>query len=62
MTFFNWHPEAGEKIVSRYVWIYPVVAMAITAVVLTVWWIRTRKQQASLFEDADIEMGEITRK
>jgi hypothetical protein len=57
MTFFNWHPEAGERVISPYAWIYPVVAVAITAVVLTVWWIRTRNQRSLVFNESDLEMA-----
>jgi hypothetical protein len=47
MTFFNWHPDAGEDVISPYMWIYPVIVVAVTVAVLAVWCIysKTRKSR-----------------
>jgi hypothetical protein len=41
MTMFNWEAAQGERVVSRYIWIYPVVMIPLTALVLGVWWLYT---------------------
>ncbi|KAK9773193.1 hypothetical protein AB5N19_11829 [Seiridium cardinale] len=38
MSFFNWSPEEGENILSPYVWIYPVITIGVTAIVVVLWW------------------------
>jgi heme/copper-type cytochrome/quinol oxidase subunit 2 len=49
MTFFNWSAADGEQIVSPYLWIYPVLTVTITAIVIACWYffIRRRRAQAS---------------
>ncbi|KAK4185069.1 hypothetical protein QBC35DRAFT_440184 [Podospora australis] len=45
-TFFNWSPSDDEKIVSSYFWVYPVLAVPITAVVVVCWYCTTRRRIA----------------
>ncbi|KAK4235368.1 hypothetical protein C8A03DRAFT_46484 [Achaetomium macrosporum] len=37
MTFFNWNAGDGEHVVSPYLWVYPVLAITITAIVVGFW-------------------------
>ncbi|KAK3346510.1 hypothetical protein B0T25DRAFT_592676 [Lasiosphaeria hispida] len=43
-SFFNWNAPDQEDIVSPYLWIYPVVTIAITLVVLGCWLAFTRRR------------------
>ncbi|KAI0127338.1 hypothetical protein BJ170DRAFT_625050 [Xylariales sp. AK1849] len=49
MSFFNWYPSNGEDVLSPYVWIYPVVTISITLIVIALWYrfIRKRRQDTS---------------
>ncbi|KAK4201888.1 hypothetical protein QBC40DRAFT_170522 [Triangularia verruculosa] len=47
MTFFNWDAPEGEQIVSPYVWIYPVVVIGVTAVVIGTWYYLTKRRCSS---------------
>jgi hypothetical protein len=46
MSFFNWNAHDGERVVSPYLWIYPVLAIAITAVVVGCWFCFMRRRRA----------------
>ncbi|KAF2735556.1 hypothetical protein EJ04DRAFT_491412 [Polyplosphaeria fusca] len=38
MTLFNWTPQTpGDRITSKYFWVYWVVAIPLTALVLIIW-------------------------
>ncbi|KAK3387898.1 hypothetical protein B0H63DRAFT_559337 [Podospora didyma] len=41
-TFFNWSPSEGESFVSSYFWVFAVVALALTGIVVGVWYLATR--------------------
>ncbi|KAK4221269.1 hypothetical protein QBC38DRAFT_377429 [Podospora fimiseda] len=61
MTFFDWKAEPGQHIVSPYFWIYPVLALGITLVVLGLWYFFTRvrpKIALGKGKKGDEEMGE----
>ena len=38
MTMFNWSPSAGQSSVSSYLWVYFVIAVPLTVLVLGIWW------------------------
>ncbi|KAK0724959.1 hypothetical protein B0H67DRAFT_569202 [Lasiosphaeris hirsuta] len=43
-TFFNWNASDTEEIVSPYLWVYPVVTITITLVVVGCWLVFTRRR------------------
>ncbi|KAK4237720.1 hypothetical protein C8A03DRAFT_15766 [Achaetomium macrosporum] len=47
MSFFKWDAAAGEHVVSPYLWIYPVLAISITAIVVGVWLYFTRRRRGA---------------
>jgi hypothetical protein len=56
MTFFNF--QAGEPTVSAQFWIYWVVTVPITAVVVGGWWVWERRRERMYEEeDRDLERG-----
>ena len=62
MTIFNWAPGDGS-IVSKYLWVFLVVAAVLTVLTLLVWQIATcrQKKKAPGFEDLEIGGSEIDR-
>ena len=43
MNMFNWSAQDGSHIESKWLWIYFVVAVPLTAMILVAWWIWTRQ-------------------
>lgn len=48
INMFNWSPSSGQGVVSRYLWIYFVAAIPLTAMVLAVWWVCGRRRGSEL--------------
>lgn len=42
MGLFNWHPKAGEEIMSLYWWVYFAVTGGLTIIVFLVYFFRPR--------------------
>lgn len=57
MTFFNWSPDKGEKILSPWFWIYVVITVAFTLVTMCIWLIFNRR--ISKARKNDLESGSI---
>jgi len=36
-TFFDFNAENPSNIISPYVWVYPTVTIAVTAIVVSIW-------------------------
>jgi hypothetical protein len=45
MSFFNWGAADGKPVVSQYFWIYPILAITITAIVVGTWLYFTRRRR-----------------
>ena len=46
MTMFNWNGQAGEALVSGYIWIYFVATVPLTLFVIAIWWFFTKQSRA----------------
>lgn len=38
MSFFDWNPENGQKVLSPYIWMYVVITAALTGLTLALWY------------------------
>ena len=58
-TFFNFKPSESESVLSPYIWIYPVVTIAVTAVVMFCWiyFTKRRRNQVLSAKSAAIDGG-----
>ena len=45
MGMFNWNSEGGDHIASKWLWIYFVVTVPLTVLILGVWWEWNRRSQ-----------------
>lgn len=52
--FFKFFPEGSSRVVSSWIWVYWVLTIGITMIVLMFWWIFARKRSQALF---DVEHG-----
>lgn len=52
---FNWQAQAGEPVVSKYLWIYFAVTVGITLVVILTWawWNHIVQRKDSTMDEAD---------
>ena len=56
MTMFNWNASQGQHIASKYIWVYFVITIPLTLLILLtwLWWYkrsqRTRQQRWTGFE------------
>ncbi|KAK4160434.1 hypothetical protein QBC43DRAFT_325516 [Cladorrhinum sp. PSN259] len=57
MTFFKWDASDGEKVVSPYIYIYVLLVVGITALVLGCWYIFTKRRRFFAAAKADEEKG-----
>jgi hypothetical protein len=64
MTMFNWAPSAGHGSVSSYIWVYFVLAVPLTALVLVVgwYWHRARARDAKHEGGGDSEELHLPKK
>lgn len=58
MSMFNWGAENGEAVVSKYIWLYFVIAFAVTMIVLGIWviWYKRTQRKESKREDIELAM------
>ena len=69
ITMFNWNANPGQGVVSGYLWVYFVLAVPLTAIVLAIWWISTKRREKELRRQntggssgdllSDVEMGNV---
>lgn len=45
---FNWDANSGQNLASSYVWVYFVVAIPLTVLVVGIWWYWQRRQQKNI--------------
>lgn len=57
--FFRFFPENSTKIVSGWVWLYWVLTLGVTAIVLLVWWFFSKRQGKNVI-DAEWELRPAT--
>lgn len=58
MTFFNFQADDGVAQVSDQFWIYWVVTLPVTAIIVGIWYVWEKKREARYDrEDADLEKG-----
>jgi hypothetical protein len=43
MTMFDWSPEGSRPKVSPYLWVYFVIAISLTGILVLLWWIWWRR-------------------
>ncbi|KAK7427390.1 hypothetical protein QQZ08_006159 [Neonectria magnoliae] len=58
MTIFDWSPKSGT-IVSKYIWVFIVLSLALTIITVLIWYFAThkkKKKEPSIFEEQG--MGE----
>jgi Na+/melibiose symporter-like transporter len=56
MSMFDWQAKDGDTVVSRNIWIYIVVAVVLTCLVLIIWilWFKlTQKKYDTLGKDIE---------
>jgi hypothetical protein len=60
MSMFDWQAEDGGIVVSRNVWIYVVVAVVLTCLVLTIWilWFKWTQKKYDKILGNDIETAD----
>lgn len=53
-TFFDWNGAAGGAIVSKYIWIFAVIAVGLTSMVVGAWYFATRRagKRESTYEES----------
>ena len=45
MTFFDWHPDAGQSMLSPYIWIYVALTLLLTTITMGTWLACSRKRK-----------------
>jgi hypothetical protein len=60
MSMFDWQAEDGGIVVSRNIWIYVVVAVVLTCLVLTIWilWFKWTQKKYDKVLGNDIETAD----
>lgn len=55
MSFFQWNPENGQKMLSPYIWMYVVVTIGLTGLTLALWYFfgRPHRKERAGFEDVE---------
>lgn len=57
MSFFNWSPEQGQEMVSPKFWVYVVVTLAFTLVIICAWIFYNKRATRS--RGRDMESGSV---
>lgn len=60
MSFFDWNPENGQRILSPYIWMYVVITAALTGLTLALWYIFGRlhsTKEKELCDDVEGQAG-----
>ena len=59
MSMFNWGATNGESVVSTHIWVYFVIAIVLTLVVLGIWllWYKWTQKKESERTTKDIEIA-----
>ncbi|KAI1373025.1 hypothetical protein F4677DRAFT_430786 [Hypoxylon crocopeplum] len=52
MDLFDWNAQAGEPVVSKYIWVFVAIAVGLTAITFFVWYRITRRHGNTTDEDA----------
>lgn len=60
MSFFQWNPENGQKMLSPYIWMYIVITVGLTGLTLTLWYFFGRPHLKQKTDCDDVE-GQIER-
>jgi len=56
MTMFNWNASQGQPIASKYIWVYFVITIPLTLLILLTWlWWYKRSQRTHQRRWTDIE-------
>lgn len=55
MSFFDWNPENGQKMLSPYIWMYAVVTAGLTGLTLTLWYFFGRPHLKTKAKCDDVE-------
>lgn len=55
MSFFEWNPENGQKMLSPYIWMYVVITLVLTGLTLVLWYFFGRPHSCGKAECDDIE-------
>lgn len=57
MTMFNWQARDGEPVYSSYLWVYFLVAIPLTILVVALWfwWFRTQEKN----QKHDVELQRL---
>ncbi|KAK7416637.1 hypothetical protein QQX98_005108 [Neonectria punicea] len=61
MTIFDWSPKSGA-IVSKYIWVFIVVSLALTVITVLIWYFATHKKkrkEPSTFEEQGMRKSEL---
>jgi hypothetical protein len=60
MSMFDWQAKDGDAVVSRKFWIYVVVAVVLTCLVLTIWilWFKWAQKKYDKVLGDDIETAD----
>lgn len=60
MSFFEWNPENGQKILSPYIWMYVVITLGLTGLTLALWYFFGSPRLKEKADCDDVE-GQIER-
>lgn len=55
MSFFQWNPENGQKMLSPYIWMYVVITVGLTGLTLTLWYFFGRLNLKEKIDCDDVE-------
>ncbi|KAJ0108555.1 hypothetical protein J7T55_002159 [Diaporthe amygdali] len=55
MSFFDWNPDQGKKILSPYIWMYVVLTAGLTGLTLTLWYFFGRPHLKEKGDCDDVE-------
>lgn len=55
MSFFDWNPDQGKRILSPYIWMYVVLTAGLTGLTLTLWYFFGRPHLKEKGDRDDVE-------
>lgn len=55
MTMFNWQARDGEPVYSTHLWVYFVITIPLTVLVLSVWFWWFRSQEKNQKHDIELQ-------
>ncbi|KAI1465106.1 uncharacterized protein F4812DRAFT_132311 [Daldinia caldariorum] len=60
MDMFDWNPQDGDSVVSKYIWLFAVLAVGLTAITVCAWYHITTRHEKKADGDAQVLQRKIT--